>query len=153
MVSSPLIKRKKDRPNVTASILIVDDDRSIRAVMEATLSRLGYRTRSAGDGRDALALMQARPADLVITDLAMPEMDGTDLIVALRGFAGAPRVIAISGDGVLGEATAQRLAERLGADLVLQKPLSMSALAKAVAAQLDRRDAERRPSGCRADAA
>ena len=126
---------------MAASILIVDDDRSIRAVMEATLSRLGYRTRSAEDGRLALGMIQAEGADLVITDITMPEMDGTELIIALRGLADAPCIIAISGDGVLGAAESRRAAERLGADLVLQKPLSMSALAKAVAEQLDLRDA------------
>jgi len=124
-------------------ILIVDDDPCTRAVIHATLSRLGYETRCAEDGRAAAALHEMMPADLVITDIFMPVMDGIELIIALRAHVDIPKVIAISGGGILCGMEALRTAKLLGADAIMEKPLSMSALVKTVATLLEARATER----------
>ena len=123
-------------------IMIVDDDACTRAVITATLSRLGYETRCAADGREAMAQLDAHPADVVITDIFMPVMDGIELIIALRGHVDIPKIVAISGGGVLCGMQALRTAELLGADVTMAKPLSMSALAKVVGELIEARTAE-----------
>ncbi|HQX54278.1 MAG TPA: PAS domain S-box protein [Pyrinomonadaceae bacterium] len=80
-------------------ILIVDDEENIRLVAEATLQKYGYRTMLAIDGTDALAAFARHGADIsvVLTDIAMPYMDGTALIRALKKIDQDVPVIAMSG--------------------------------------------------------
>lgn len=79
--------------------MIVDDEENIRLVAEATLQKYGYRTMLAVDGTDALAIFAKHGDDisLVLTDMAMPYMDGMALIRALRKIDQNVRVIAMSG--------------------------------------------------------
>lgn len=128
---------------VAPQILIVDDDPCTRAVISSTLSRLGYEVRCAENGRAALALHAMTAADLVITDIFMPEMDGIEVIIALRGNVDIPKVVAISGGGSMCGKDALRMADLLGADAVLEKPFSMSALVALVGDLLDTRKSER----------
>ncbi len=67
-----------------ASILTVDDSSSMRRMVRAALEADGHRVREAGNGCEALGALEAEPADLVITDLYMPVMDGLSLLLALR---------------------------------------------------------------------
>ena len=68
-----------------ASILLVDDYKFIRTILERMLQQLGYQNLCmAADGVDALHLLRTRPIDLVITDYHMPEMDGTDLFQSMQ---------------------------------------------------------------------
>lgn len=123
-------------------ILIVDDDTSTQGVLSAALSRAGYGVRCAADGRKALASRHASVADIVITDIFMPQMDGIELILALRADADTPKIIAISGDGALCARDALRMAELLGADAIFEKPLSMPAIVEAVSRLLAGRGVE-----------
>jgi two-component system response regulator (stage 0 sporulation protein F) len=82
-----------------ATILIIDDEEPIRALLRTTLEAAGHTVVEAGNGRIGLDLYRFKPTDLIITDIAMPEMNGLDLILALtRQFLHA-KVIAISGAG------------------------------------------------------
>ena len=65
-------------------ILIVDDSESIREVVSATLTNVGYEVTSAIDGVDALSYVNGEPIDLIITDLNMPNKDGIQLIREIR---------------------------------------------------------------------
>ena len=65
-------------------ILIVDDSESIREVVSATLTNVGYEVLSAIDGVDALNYVDGEPIDLIITDLNMPNKDGIQLIREIR---------------------------------------------------------------------
>ena len=68
-----------------ASILLVDDYKFIRTILERILRRLGYQNLCmAVDGLEALNLLRSQPIDLVITDYHMPEMDGTDLFQSMQ---------------------------------------------------------------------
>ena len=118
-----------------ATILIIDDEEGIRALLRTTLEAAGYEVLEAANGRQGLALYRLRPTDLIITDILMPELNGLDLILALtRQFLHA-KVIAISGAG--GEKNVLDVAKLLGARRTLQKPFSMTHLLDAVRYELD----------------
>jgi two-component system chemotaxis response regulator CheY len=69
---------------MTANILTVDDSASIRMTTKITLTGAGYSVTEAVDGRDGLAKAMAGNFDLIVTDLNMPNMNGLDMIRALR---------------------------------------------------------------------
>jgi two-component system chemotaxis sensor kinase CheA len=66
------------------SILVVDDALTVRELERSILERAGYEVRTANDGQEALARLAEAPADLVLTDLEMPNMDGFALVEAIR---------------------------------------------------------------------
>jgi len=80
-------------------ILVVDDEENIRIITAATLEKYGYATITATDGTDALAkfAQQSGNIALVLTDIAMPYMDGPAMIRALRHISPDVKVIAMSG--------------------------------------------------------
>ena len=80
-------------------VLVVDDEENIRQVMTATLETFGYRVVTASDGTDGLAQFAQRSKELslVITDMAMPFMDGAAMIRALRKIDPTFRIIGMSG--------------------------------------------------------
>jgi CheY-like chemotaxis protein len=94
----------EDRP--ARRILVVDDDDALRDVLRAALSRDGHEVDGACDGTEALALLEQRPYDLVLSDLRMPRTDGPSLYEQLRNrhhfpvrFATKlPRVIFMTGN-------------------------------------------------------
>ena len=117
-----------------ATILIIDDEEGIRALLRFTLEAAGHEVVEAANGREGLALYCRRPTDLVITDIAMPELNGLDMMLELtRQFLHA-KVIAITGGG--GETNVLDVAKLLGARRTFQKPLSMPQLLEAVRYEL-----------------
>jgi len=87
-------------------ILVVDDEPKMRRVLEIMLQKMGHRVLAAGNGVEALALFQANSVDLVITDLRMPEMDGIELLAALRAQASDVPVMVITAHGTIETAVA-----------------------------------------------
>lgn len=71
---------------MTATILVADDSATMRMIVQATLTEAGWKVLAAANGKDALALAvaQAEPVDLVVSDWNMPIMGGLDLIRGLR---------------------------------------------------------------------
>jgi DNA-binding response OmpR family regulator len=120
-----------------SKLLVIDDDAGLRAVIASTFARLGYDVRSAEDGRTGLAKFADEPADLVITDIYMPDVEGIQAILQLKAGRKAPKVVAISGGGGCGGLDALRLARGVGADATARKPLSMSGLVRLVQDLLD----------------
>lgn len=116
-----------------ARLLIVDDNADMRQSMKLLLERAGFEVEVAPDGTRALELQRARAADVLITDIFMPETDGLELIgLFKREFPGV-RIIAMSGGGVRARgAFYLSTAETAGADAILQKPFESSALLEAV---------------------
>ncbi|MBS1796800.1 MAG: response regulator [Acidobacteria bacterium] len=80
-------------------VLVVDDEENIREIARATLEKFGYRVITATDGTDAMAIYAQIKAEisLVLTDIAMPYMDGTALIRSIRRINPQERIIAMSG--------------------------------------------------------
>jgi two-component system, response regulator, stage 0 sporulation protein F len=125
----PLLTRRS-----MATILVIDDQDAVRTLLRTVLERAGHEVTEAPNGRLGLAAYRARPADLVITDILMPEMNGLDMILELtRAFLNA-KVIAIS--GAPDTQNALDAAKLLGARHTLHKPFSLDALLKIVEYEL-----------------
>lgn len=121
-----------------ASILIIDDDSSIRRVLRGALERAGHRVEEAENGAEGMQRYRTAPADVVITDLFMPDQDGIETIQELREEYPDARILAISG-GAVGSTTGTLTdAMLLGADATLAKPFTMQELTSAVAGLLER---------------
>jgi pilus assembly protein CpaE len=118
-------------------ILLVDDDRVIQRMVGGYLSRTGYRVRIASDGIEAMRLVRDHVPDLVITDVAMPELNGIELTGRLRGHhqtAGIP--ILMFSDRI--EATDALAGYAAGADDYLPKPFELAILEAKILALLRR---------------
>jgi len=115
-------------------ILVVDDEQEITFVLRSGLTKHGYDVRVAGDGEAALDLFHAWPPDLVITDLAMPNMSGLQLCQRLRESSEVPIIIL----SVKGEEATKIEALDAGADDYLTKPFGMGELLARVRATLRR---------------
>ena len=80
-----------------ATIMVMDDEAPIRTLIRTALESVGHEVMEAANGHDGLALYRQRPADLVIADILMPELDGLDTIIELMQEFLDVKVIAISG--------------------------------------------------------
>lgn len=124
------------------SVLIVDDDAAVGDAISRTLRRAGYEVRVITRPEGALDAYREARADLVITDIIMPNVNGVDLTAALRREDPAARVLAISGGGNFASAQFQpeaitttaylAAASKAGADAVLTKPFESTELLAAV---------------------
>jgi DNA-binding response OmpR family regulator len=113
-------------------ILVIDDDDQIRDMLREMLERAGYEVVLAADGDEGLRLFRERRADLVITDVVMPNKEGIEMIMELRVEFPKVKIIAISGGGRLGPETYLDLAEGFGAMRVFSKPFRLNELLAAV---------------------
>ncbi len=86
---------------IKLSILVVEDDRVVREIVARHLARDGYEVIRADDGLAAIAVLQDRHVDLVITDLNMPGIDGHEVITSLRQGLPSVLVIVMTGDVTL----------------------------------------------------
>jgi nitrogen-specific signal transduction histidine kinase/CheY-like chemotaxis protein len=118
-------------------ILVVDDEPPIREALVRTLESFNYRCFTAEDGSDALALYFARreEIDVVLTDLAMAQMDGVKLVRSLRRIDPNARVVVSSGH--IQREIAQEL-QSLGVDDFIEKPYNAERLLRALRNVIDR---------------
>ncbi len=119
-----------------ARILIVDDDEMDRLMERSLLDGLGHTLLFASDGDVALSVYQKEDVDLVITDLAMPQLNGLRLIQEILEFDPGARIIAVSGHN----ADQLDLAKSMGALSTLFKPLEYEELLAAVEDALKEED-------------
>jgi DNA-binding response OmpR family regulator len=117
------------------TILIVDDETNIRLMLRTTLMTEGYHIFEAGDGREALNVIDREMPDLMILDLSMPVLDGMGVLNELKGMRPdkKPRVIVLTAYGSISTAVK---ATRLGAMDFLEKPISPDEVRESVAAVL-----------------
>ena len=80
-------------------ILIIDDEPHILLMLKKMLERAGYEIDIASDGLEGLNLYRKSPADLVITDIIMPEKEGLETIREMRRFNSELKIVAMSGGG------------------------------------------------------
>lgn len=113
-------------------ILVVDDDDALRNLLCKVLARAGYEAIPAEDGKAALAQFKESGADLVLTDLIMPEMEGLESITELRRLEPDVKIIAMSGGGRKGPDCYLPLAKMMGAAKTLEKPFLNKDLLAAV---------------------
>ena len=121
--------------HVRGSVLVVDDEPTIREVVSRYLERAGYETRVAGDGAGALRAVEERAPDLIVLDLMLPGIDGLEVMRRVRDRAGA--IILLTAKG---EENDRIVGLRLGADDYVVKPFSPGELVARVDAVLRRVD-------------
>jgi len=117
-------------------LLVVDDDQQITRVLSTALRSGGYQVETAGNGLEAYSLVEKKLPDMIITDLAMPEMNGLELTEAVRQIAKTP-ILVLS---VRSTESMKVKALDAGADDFLSKPFSMQELLARVRAHLRRND-------------
>jgi DNA-binding NtrC family response regulator len=114
-----------------AAILLVDDDEILLVTLEQLLTERGHSVVTASDGKKAAKLLRAKPFELVITDIVMPDRDGIETIITLHREFPEIGIIAMSG-GVSRSPTYLALAARLGAYCTLSKPFTPQQLQHAI---------------------
>ncbi len=105
-----------------ARILIVDDTADMRELLKNIVELAGHQVVEAESGRAGLESFATQPADLVMTDIIMPDMDGNELIAKLRAVAPKVKIVAVSGGGRVRNLGVLQVAQKFGADRVLSKP-------------------------------
>ena len=115
-------------------ILIVDDEPDIIRALKIYLSGLGYEITSAANGKEALKEMKEHPADLVLMDVMMPEMDGITAVAKLREFTNVPIILLTAKS----EDSDKILGLDIGADDYITKPFNPSEVTARVRSQLRR---------------
>jgi CheY-like chemotaxis protein len=124
------------------NVLVIDDELDVRDAIKRVLERAGYSVRTTAGADEALAELRRWHADVVITDIIMPKINGVEAIESIRSEFPGVRVIAISGGGNFGITAYQptaittsaylAAAERAGAHRVLTKPFESKDLLQAV---------------------
>ena len=110
-------------------ILVVDDEEKMRRLLEMSLKNMGHEVVMAADGREALAECEEAPFDLILTDLKMPNMDGMQLLKALRDRGDDVPVIVLTAFGTIETAVA---AMKLGASDYIIRPFEMETVELAI---------------------
>jgi len=120
-------------------VLIVDDDPAIREVLRIALTRAGFETAEASDGASALRQAAATQPDLIVLDVMLPEMDGTDVCRALRrGSAGAGPGVPILFLSSRDDEVDRIVGLEIGGDDYMSKPFSPRELVARIRALLRR---------------
>ena len=115
-----------------AHILIIDDDAPTRQFLRDLLEGEGHQISEAENGKVGIDTHRSDPADVVITDIFMPEKNGLRTIRELQRDFPTVKIIAISGGGDLGNLNPLILAEEIGIDHTLSKPFHMQDLLDAL---------------------
>lgn len=118
-----------------ASILVADDEKSIRLTVSQALTSQGYEVTTAVDGSTAIDQLKAMPADLLLLDIQMPGMDGIEVLQKAMAQQPSLKVVMISAHGSLDNAVE---AMKLGAVDYLQKPFTPGELRELVNRVLER---------------
>ena len=116
------------------TVLVIDDDESLRRILEYNLREDGYDVVTAATGIEGLQLFQDRPVDLVLTDVRMPEMDGVDVLARLKAIQADLPVIMLTAHGTITSAVE---AMKLGAFDYLTKPFERERLKAVVRKALE----------------
>jgi DNA-binding NtrC family response regulator len=119
------------------SILVVEDDDAYRRSLEQILTKSGFATVEAANGREALSIYNPETFDAVVLDLIMPDVEGIETLTKLRRASPDIRVLAISGGGQIGAKDYLDMASKLGAKETLAKPFTAEAFIGALHRILD----------------
>lgn len=120
----------------TVRILVVDDEPAIRRFLRTSLGAQGYDVLEAENGAEALGMLRRNAVDLLVLDLGLPDMDGTDVISNLRGTGSSMPIVVLS---VRADEPGKVRALDLGADDYVTKPFGMDELIARIRAALRHR--------------
>jgi DNA-binding NtrC family response regulator len=121
-----------------SSILIIDDDAAVSRTLSLILTRAGYQVSTVTSGRKGLEMLTNGGFGLVLTDIIMPELDGIEAIRRIRADHPGLRIIAMSGGGQIDKADFLHMAEALGADRVVEKPVRSERLLELVKSVMEK---------------
>jgi CheY-like chemotaxis protein len=115
-----------------SNILLIEDMKNVQTSIATILTNAGHSVTTADNGQLGIETFKTREFDLVITDIMMPELDGSEVLMELVNKPGRPSLIAISaGGGGINATEALRFARKI-ADEVLEKPFARNKLLEAV---------------------
>ncbi|MEW6748703.1 MAG: response regulator [Candidatus Micrarchaeota archaeon] len=126
---SPKRDPMREPPIKRRSILVVDDDPAVRRLLERILVLEGYIVRMARNGKEGSDAFISYGADLVISDMHMPEMNGLEMLKEIRGASPNAKVIILSGGATDEDRDAM---EAAGAFCVMRKPVEFEKLVAAL---------------------
>lgn len=122
-------------PNTSPTLLIVDDELSMRELLERVFRRAGYRVMVAENGERALEAIRGTVFDVVLSDVRMPRLTGTELLAECRQVSPETMVILMTAHGTVEQA---REAFKLGADDFIQKPFDIDEIKLVVQNAIER---------------
>jgi CheY-like chemotaxis protein len=115
---------------MAATILVVDDNPDLGLTLKMALELEGYSAQHASTGTQALELQRQKPADVVLTDIFMPDSDGFELIATVRREFPETKIIVMSGGAQKLKQDYLSSAQLIGVDATLQKPFEVTDLLK-----------------------
>jgi len=133
-VNEALTKRQDAVPRMARTILVVDDEATLRETVVDALEAEGFRVLAAADGREALTRFRADRPDLILLDLMLPELSGIEVCRIIRAESGVPIVMLTAKDSELDKVVGLEL----GADDYVTKPFSQRELVARIRAVLRR---------------
>ncbi|MBA4137966.1 MAG: hybrid sensor histidine kinase/response regulator [Opitutus sp.] len=141
-VSPPTVMRAGDFPGGTEALLIVDDEAPLRLLLEAALTRKGYKVASAQDGLEAIERIANpdMPLDAVLLDLNMPGANGIEVFRVIKATRPSAKVLVLTGH-LTPEARGEF--ERMGQNHFVKKPYTLDELGRALRAVLEGAAAEK----------
>jgi len=113
-------------------VLIIDDEPYILLMLKKMLEKAGYEVDLASNGQQGMELFEKDKADLVITDIIMPDKEGLEIILEMKKRRPDLKIIAISGGGRISPESYLECATHFGASRVFQKPFKQKELVSAV---------------------
>jgi DNA-binding NtrC family response regulator len=114
------------------TILVIDDDESLRDSIRRTLRREHYSVLEAAEGAEGINVLTDHPVDVVLVDLFMPGKEGLETIAELHRSHPGIKIIAMSGGGEKGHMDVLKAAKLMGALRTLEKPFQRETLVEAV---------------------
>jgi len=115
-----------------AKIIVIDDEPYILLMLKKMLEKEGHQVEMATNGVEGIDLYHKNGADLIITDIVMPEKEGLETIINLKTENPSLKVIAISGGGRVDSREYLHSAQLLGAERIFQKPFNKDEIVRAV---------------------
>ena len=125
------IFKRMRRGNGAMRILIIDDEVPFRMMLRQFLENYGFEVVEAANGEEGVKLFFEKPADLVISDIIMPEKEGIETVMDIKRRFPKAKIIVVSGGGWYGTDLDFDMAEKLGA-VTIKKPFELSELAAAI---------------------
>ena len=123
------------------TVLVVDDQPTIRVLVRAALKDTGYRLLEAGDGVSAVQLARSERPDLILLDIALPRMDGLEVCRRLKEDPATAAIPVLLLSGLVMQQDPEQAAEAVGAEGCITKPFNPIALAKQITGMLRKKRA------------
>ena len=115
-----------------ANVLIIDDDERVLETFQIVLSSSGRQVQTASNGALGIEATKTNSFDIVVTDVVMPEKDGLEVLMQMRKTHPDTKIVVVSGGGRTSATDYLKMAEVLGADRVLYKPVTATELSVAI---------------------